>query len=1142
MKTFKKCLTLIMASVLFLYLSILGISAATETQDGLTVTFTTDRETYESAEQMIATLVVTNNNAQPMLSVTMQQLLPDGYQLAEDQKDTKVVSSLQPGETVVLTVILVPTGVADSGFDFMKYFSENRTLVLIIAGALVAVILIVALVSAISHSRRVFFVSLFLCMTMLLSSLSGIFLPICASEPVSGNIHISTDVTIDGNKCTLEAEVDYSMDPEETVEEICTVTFDTLGGSAVEPQQIENGGLAVRPDVPTLEGHVFVGWYADAEYATEFDFAAPITKSCTVYAYWINTEDETDTDGDGLTDELEKFFGTDKEKVDTDGDGLSDYVEIMVLSYDPLKTDTDKNGTTDDLEDLDQDGLDNKTEMELGTDPAVTDTDSDNLSDGMEITKYKTDPLVNDTDGDGVSDGKEIELRTDPLSVQATFEVEAFADTHDSVIPSVKIDLPGEQVESLSIEPVLNETFFPEAMPGYMGQAYDFNVDGEFESAEISFEFDASLLEAGADPVIYYFNEETQELEALETIIEGNVAKTTVQHFSKYILVDRKIYEDQFTWTDVWDNEHNFTDIEIVFVIDDSGSMDWSDPSYERLAVARTLIDNLPVNSKIGLVRFDGDWPKTEALTKTLTTDKEEVKKFLTRDYFYSPGGTDMYNGINKAFPLFESTESTTLKMMIVLSDGATDDTHLHSSVVNTANNSNVRIYTVGLGSSTSYFNHYLKPLANNTGAVFYLASDATQLADIYKDIKEKIDIETDSDADGIPDYYEDNMIYFNGVQIVLDKNNPDSDGDGLLDGEEVELKYEYNEDRTQVKVTGRIVGGNPVNKDTDGDGWIDSEDENPLVWDVSDRDLAMCAALCYEDGQLAKNENRFYKIDEIIGNDLEPGENYYFLGFASSVEMAEHWRVVDYINDVSPIYVDHFSATTFKNGNNIIIAYRGTNETLEWLDNVVAYGILNHHAEERQARKYAERIAKQYPHCNIYITGHSLGGYLAQIGTLQLIESGKANMIKRTAYFNGIGINYNPFVVNLKKLEVLALYNFAHDGLKNNGKLISYAIEGDWVHMLGTHYGEENEFLATDKAIKNHFKENEDGYSVEEWLATVGHSGIAVIASALSSPELAYYYVYYGATNFIDYTWATHETDSFFYHLTAGTRGKDFT
>ena len=129
---------------------------------------------------------------------------------------------------------------------------------------------------------------------------------------------------------------------------------------------------------------------------------------------------------------------------------------------------------------------------------------------------------------------------------------------------------------------------------------------------------------------------------------------------------DRVKHYESFAWEDVWDAEAEYDSVEIVLVIDDSGSMDWNDPYFERLNVARTLIDKLPDNSKIGLVRFDGGYPKTEALTKTLTTDKEYVKNFLTRTYFYSPGGTDMYNGIQKAFPLYEATEESTLKMMVV--------------------------------------------------------------------------------------------------------------------------------------------------------------------------------------------------------------------------------------------------------------------------------------------------------------------------------------------------------------------------------------------------------------------------------------------------------------------------------------------
>ena len=188
-----------------------------------------------------------------------------------------------------------------------------------------------------------------------------------------------------------------------------------------------------------------------------------------------------------------------------------------------------------------------------------------------------------------------------------------------------------------------------------------------------------------------------------------------------------------------------------------------------------------------------------------------------------------MYSAINSSFSMFESTETTTMKMMVVLSDGDSSGTSSHNSTINTANSNGIKIYTVGLGDSTSYFNNYLKPLATNTGGAFYLASDAEQLSDIYKNISEKIDIETDSDADGIPDYYEDNLVLFNGIKIQLDKNNPDTDGDGLLDGKEVELTYTYSPDRSQVVVKGKI-NCDPKNKDSDNDGYTDDEDLNPTV------------------------------------------------------------------------------------------------------------------------------------------------------------------------------------------------------------------------------------------------------------------------------------------------------------------------
>ena len=469
-----------------------------------------------------------------------------------------------------------------------------------------------------------------------------------------------------------------------------------------------------------------------------------------------DVEVSLDTDNDSIPDCLEEYFKTDKSKADTDGDGLDDYTEMDTIVLDPTKVDTDGDGINDGDEDVDGDGLSNIEEINIGTNILKTDTDTDGLNDYDEVKVYNTDPNKVDTDGDGVSDSKEIEIGTNPLVAESSFNVTVASKDEDTVKASVDIELKGNQVETLSVDKVENNTVFPKEIPGYIGGAYDFSVNGTFDKAKINFQFDEELLNNESfDPVIYYYNEEKQEFEELNTTVTGNVASA-----------------------------------EVVLVIDDSGSMWSNDRSNERLSVAQDLVDNLPQNSKVGVVKF-ADY--TSILTSSLTKNKKLAKSFLTTHYFESDGQTYMYNAINQAFSLFESTDDNILKMMVVLSDGATFDTGMHSSVVTSANSNKVKIYTVGLGtSSSSYFTNYLKPLANNTAGAFYLSSDASKLDDIYKDINKKIDIETDSD------------------------------GDGLTDGEEVKLKYEYNADKTKVIVTGSLTT-NPTMIDSDGDGLYDN-------------------------------------------------------------------------------------------------------------------------------------------------------------------------------------------------------------------------------------------------------------------------------------------------------------------------------
>lgn len=64
--------------------------------------------------------------------------------------------------------------------------------------------------------------------------------------------------------------------------------------------------------------------------------------------------------------------------------------------------------------DTDGDGLTDEEERGYGTDPSVVDTDNDGLSDREEVEVYKTSPLNSDTDGDGFSDGTEVKNGYNP--------------------------------------------------------------------------------------------------------------------------------------------------------------------------------------------------------------------------------------------------------------------------------------------------------------------------------------------------------------------------------------------------------------------------------------------------------------------------------------------------------------------------------------------------------------------------------------------------------------------------------------------------------------------------------------------------------------------------------------------------------
>lgn len=249
---------------------------------------------------------------------------------------------------------------------------------------------------------------------------------------------------------------------------------------------------------------------------------------------------------------------------------------------------------------------------------------------------------------------------------------------------------------------------------------------------------------------------------------------------------------------------------------------------------------------------------------------------------------------------------------------------------------------------------------------------------------------------------------------------NRDSDGDGLIDSDKVKEtdKFVISED-------------NPVIADTNNDNW-----------DVSDRDLLIFSGLAYLspkelEGLLPKNGETglsSFNFDSLNG-DKKPSYQFYDLDIKSTDKrLFSNWIFVKQLQNAfkepeiagdDQFVSDYHSTVSYfidKNKKNIIVAFRGSEEKSDSLfqdfpDNEAVWGnrlILNgrnpqERAAKYQIRKIIEEIRLNYPHFeNIYITGHSLGGYQAVNAGDWILEDDKLADIeaklRRVVNFNGPG------------------------------------------------------------------------------------------------------------------------------------------
>lgn len=536
--------------------------------------------------------------------------------------------------------------------------------------------------------------------------------------------------------------------------------------------------------------------------------------------------------------------------VDTDGDGLTDYEELNITLTDPEIADTDGNGIIDSEEDLDEDGINNRDEIDLGTDPLNSDTDRDNLSDYKELYQYHTDPLLEDTDGDGLTDYDDIKLGFSPLLKDT--DGNGIIDSEERVYQTVTEQLKNPQKEgvtavsvSLSIKGnaekhvgIVDMYEFDKlssGVVGLVGVPVEIGCDTDFQQADITFHYDVNALgdTKEEDLSIMWYDEANDWYQILDgdSVIDttNHTVTYTTTHFSTYMLVDG------IAWYGAWrenidyrnsssgDTEKNYFDI--AFVVDVSGSM-----AGNRINMAKTAMGNfiatMQANDEAALITFS----HITSLKQGFTTDKETIKKAVSM--LYASGGTDVNSGLITALSAFDKHECDKQKIMVLICDG---DVNYAQSTIDRCIAGGIQIYAVNVANASTHAT--LQKMTDQTGGEYYYAYNADQLktvfASVIGDTTGKID-PTDTDGDGLYDIFEiAGMQLSNGQIIYTDPAKPDTDGDGLTDYQETGIAYNVDDRYIGVgqlfNVTYFRMRSYPDQIDSDDDGLTDDVDDRPL-------------------------------------------------------------------------------------------------------------------------------------------------------------------------------------------------------------------------------------------------------------------------------------------------------------------------
>lgn len=293
MKTRKRLAALITLITLFAFSSVMtGITAAQEASL-VSATLTTDKESYEEGENVNIALTVKNGNIYGIDKVKSEIGLPDGltlkkgeltdgeYTLAAGQSRSNEITAYiekvsKPGDT---TDPVNPGNPETDGSLCPLWLTLS-----ILSGGTLAVL-------GIKKKCGKKILSLFLCAVISLTALpTDVFADEVVLPNASGSVTASKDITVNGAKKTITAEVTYNEN--KPADEEVTVTFDAGDGTPVAPITVKKGETISRLPESFGAGKAFMGWFTDTAFTTEFFTNTPVNEDMTVYASFVESADD----------------------------------------------------------------------------------------------------------------------------------------------------------------------------------------------------------------------------------------------------------------------------------------------------------------------------------------------------------------------------------------------------------------------------------------------------------------------------------------------------------------------------------------------------------------------------------------------------------------------------------------------------------------------------------------------------------------------------------------------------------------------------------------------------------------------------------------------------------------------------------